>query len=313
VEVRGKVGDAVRAGQVLAYMHSHDVHESRAAYRRAVAELARLQSVEAFARRSRDRARRLLELKAASQEQAELAESELRNAQGAVANAETELEKARLHLVEFLEVPLEDDGHDEKGHSKEKDYIPVKAPSAGIVLDRHATAGSVVSTGEHVFSLTDLSTVWVIAAVNEADLSAVRVGRPVRVSVRAFPGVAFPGRIQRLGESLDPATRTLQVRALVPNPGARLRPEMYATVELEQSASRDSIVIPEAAAQDVNGHRVVFVRTALDRFVPRAIQIARTMNGQMEITDGLRAGDQIAVKGSFLLKTQLLKSSLEGE
>jgi cobalt-zinc-cadmium efflux system membrane fusion protein len=139
------------------------------------------------------------------------------------------------------------------------------------------------------------------------------VGQTVRVLVRAYPERAFPGRILRLGEELDPTTRTLKVRVLVPNQGGLLKPEMYATAEIERAGSRSALFVPEAAAQDLNGNRVVFVKTGADRFEARPIQVARVSDGKMEVTNGLKAGDQVAVKGSFILKSQLLRSSMESE
>jgi cobalt-zinc-cadmium efflux system membrane fusion protein len=135
----------------------------------------------------------------------------------------------------------------------------------------------------------------------------------VRVIVRAHPGRAFSGRILRLGEELDPTTRTLKVRVLVPNEGRLLKPEMYAAAEIQRASSRSALFIPEAAAQELNGSRVVFVRTGPGRFQARAIDIAGTMNGRMEVTAGLKAGEQVVVKGSFVLKSQMLRGSLEEE
>ena len=307
VSVELNVGDPVRAGQVLARLHSHEVHDSRAAYEKALAELARLQSVEAQARRVRDRARRLFDLKAASQEQVEIAETDLRTAQANVKSAQSEVEKERVHLVEFLDVPLEED-HSGKQH--EGDLIPIRSPAAGVLLERKVTPGSAVSAGEQVFTVSNLSSLWLLAAVNEADLANLRTGQPVTLRVRAYPDRQFRGRILKLGEELDPETRSLRVRVLVPNDAGRLKPEMFASVEIERGASREGLFVPEEAAQEIGGHRVVFVRTAPDTFEPRPIEVERVVNGEMEIIGGLSGGEKVVVKGSFLLKSQLLKNSL---
>ena len=308
VSVSAKVGDHVKGGQVLARIHSHDVHDARAAYRTAEAELARAESAEVLARRIRDRARRLLELKSASLQEAESAQADLRNAETAVRNAKIALGKERTHIVEFLDVPIDDnDSRDEN------DFVPVKAPAAGIVLDRYATPGTVVATGDPVFRITSTSSLWMTANVNESDLGQLRPGQAVRILVRAFPERPFSGRILRLGEQLDPTTRTLQVRVAVPNPGNLLKPEMYATAAIDRGRTRQALFIPEGAVQELNGARVVFIRTAVNQFEPRPVETARILNGSMEVTSGLKPGDQIVVKGSFILKSQLLKSSLEEE
>jgi cobalt-zinc-cadmium efflux system membrane fusion protein len=304
--VYANVGDAVQLGQVLARMHSHDVHDSRAAYQKAVAEVARLESIEAQARRIRDRAKRLFDLKAASLEQVENAETELRSAQANVVSARSEVQKERAHLVEFLEVPIEDD----PSPNGQADFIPIKAPASGIMLERKVTPGSAVSAGDEVFTISNLSSLWLLASINEADLSELRVGQTVRLLVRAYPGREFRGKILQLGEELDPTTRSLKVRVLVPNEAGRLKPEMFASAEIERTTSRDALFVAQAASQEIGGHRVVFVQTSVDTFEPRPIQVNREIDGRMEIVAGLSPGDRVVTKGSFLLKSQLLKSSL---
>jgi cobalt-zinc-cadmium efflux system membrane fusion protein len=310
VQVLVNAGDPVREGQVLARLHSHEVHDSRADFRKAESELSRLQTLEAHARRLRDRAVRLFDLKAASHEQVDSAETELKTAEARVASGKTELEKARVHLTEFLEVSVEDE---DKGGSKDHDYIPIKAPASGVVVERKATPGTVVTAGDQVFTITDMSSLWMIAAVNEADLGQLRPNQPLRIAVRAYPDQPFSGRVLRLGEALDPSTRTLQVRVLVPNKAGRLKPEMFATAEIDRGRSREALFIPESAVQDINGNRAVFVRTAAGEFAPRAIETGRAQDGRFEVLRGVNAGDQIVTKGSFVLKTQLLRSTLEKE
>jgi cobalt-zinc-cadmium efflux system membrane fusion protein len=105
----------------------------------------------------------------------------------------------------------------------------------------------------------------------------------------------------------------LQVRVLVENAAGMLKPEMFAAAEIRRGGSRETLFVPEGAAQELNGARVVFVRTGADRFEPRPIEVRRTLNGMMEVANGVRPGDAVVVKGSFVLKSQLLKSSLEEE
>jgi membrane fusion protein, heavy metal efflux system len=314
-EVLANVGDVVRQGQVLARMHSHDVHEARAAYHAAEAELDRARTAEAYARRVRDRARRLLALKAASQQEVESAETDLRSAETSIVKAQSELEKERIHLTEFLGLPIEekDHGGDKPVHRHDEDDIPVAAPGPGLVIQRKITLGTVVTPGNEIFTITDPSSLWMVAAVNEADLSRVGVGQVVRILVKAYPDRSFPGRVLRRGEAMDPVTRTLQVRVLVPNKDGFLKPEMYATAEIEQPNSRQAVFVPEAAAQELNGQQVVFVRTSATQFVPRPIQVTRTVNGELEVANGLSVGERVVVKGGFVLKSQLLKGSLKEE
>jgi cobalt-zinc-cadmium efflux system membrane fusion protein len=303
ISVSANVGDYVREGTVLARIHSHDVHEARANYQRAEAEVARAKAAVEQATRVRDRARRLLELKAASRAEVEQAEAGVRDAEAALRTARVELQREEIHLQDYLEIQL----------GQEEQDVPVKAPESGLVVQREITPGSVVVPGQVAFRITDPGQVWVIANANETDLPYLRAGQPVDVRVRAFGDRVFPGKILRLGEALDPATRTLEVRVLVPNPGALLKPEMLATAEFQRSGARKVLMVPSESVQIIDGNSVVFVQTAGDRFAARVVKEGERRGAAVEIASGLSLGEQIVVKGSFVLKSQMLKSTLEGE
>jgi cobalt-zinc-cadmium efflux system membrane fusion protein len=314
VQIMASPGDPVKEGQVLARVHSHEIHEARATFQKNAGELIRLQALEAHQQRLRDRARRLFELKAGSLEQLERAESELKNAEAAVEAAKVEVERARVHLVDFLGIPAEPTPHD-KGDPREgdDDLIPVRAPAAGVIMQRDVTQGTVVEAAKQMFVVADISTLWLLAQVAEEHLAKLRVGMPARIFVQAHPGRAFAGKIMRLGEELDPATRTIQVRIAVPNPGELLKPEMYARVELDLGSSSPALVVPQSATQEVSGHTVIFVRKAADRFEVRPVELGPRINGEVQVVRGLKAGEAVATRGSFILKSQLLKSALTEE
>lgn len=164
--------------------------------------------------------------------------------------------------------------------------------------------------GDELFVISDLSTVWMIAAVNEEDLGKVRLGMPVTVRIQAYPDRTFPGRVTKLGDQLDPATRTIPVRVELANAQGRLKPEMYATAEINAGGSAEGIFIPESAVQQVDGKPTVFVRSGADRFEARVVETGRIVDHQLEVTRGLSVGERIVTQGSFTLKSQLLKGSL---
>ncbi len=313
VRVLVNAGDHVKRGQVLARMHSHDIHESRALYRKATAELSRLKSAEAYAVRQRDRAKRLFEIKAGSLEQAEHAETALRNLQTEISNAQIEVERSRTHLVEFLGIPADEAEHLDGQHEEDDDLIPIKSPADGVLLERKVTAGTVTQPGADAFVVTDLSVLWLMAAVPEDHLKDVRPGMPVRVTVQAYPKRGFLGRVTRIGEQLDETTRTVKVRVDLPNAAGLLKPEMYATAELSLGATHPALFVKEAAIQEVKGQNVVFVRKAADLFEARAVDLGRPLDGAREVLSGLRAGERVATRGSFILKSQLMKSSMAEE
>ncbi|HWC00558.1 MAG TPA: efflux RND transporter periplasmic adaptor subunit, partial [Bryobacteraceae bacterium] len=192
VQVLAAPGNFVEAGRPLARIHSHDVHDSRAQYRNAQTELVRANANYQYSLKARDRARRLFELKAGSQEQVEHAEAELRNSEAAVSTARTEVARTRQHLVEFLGVPAEGgDDHQPGNESDERDLIPVRSPASGTVLTRNVTPGTVVTPSSDLFILCDLSSLWAIAEVNQDYLPKLRVGMPARIFVQAWPDQPF--------------------------------------------------------------------------------------------------------------------------
>jgi membrane fusion protein, heavy metal efflux system len=312
VRVLANVGDKVARGAVLARMHSHDIHDSRASFRKSEMELARARSEAGFAMRARDRAKRLYELKAGSLEQWERGETELKNAQTMVSSAEVEVERNRHHLTEFLGIPAE--AAPEGPEGADSDLIPVTAPAAGIVLSRGVTPGTVVTPANDLFVISDLSSLWAIAEVNEEYLARLRPGMTAKVYVQSYPNESFVGRIGKLGEAFDPATRTVKVRIELPNRGGRLKPEMYATAEIEMGGSEPALFVPQSAAQELRGETVVFVQTAADRFEVRPVELGRTLDAAfVEVRRGLKAGERIATGGVFILKSEFLKAALAGE
>jgi membrane fusion protein, heavy metal efflux system len=308
------VGDRVTAGQLVAQMHSHEVHEARSEYQRAKTDLAKLQSQRSYAERTRDRMKRLLELKAASVEQTEHAESQLRDAEAAVKNAQTELERTRVHLVEFLDVPAEDHPEHKAGDfSHDEDAVPIKTRNGGTVIKRETSVGAVVKAADGVYVVSDLTSVWMIAALPEDQLGKVRVGMNAQVKVQAYPDEVFAGKIVRLGDQLDVETRTVPVRVALANPGQKLRPEMYAVAEIGAGGVAEAIVMPQAALQDFNGQAVVFVDQGDGKYVVRPVRTGRVQGAHVEVLEGLVAGDRVVSRGAFVLKSQMFKSSLAEE
>ena len=242
VEVLVNEGDRVEQGQTLARMFSHDTHEARAEYQTAAGELDRLRAALGYAQCIRDRTRRLYQLKAASLQQLEQAEAELRNAETAVAHGKVELERTRVHLEDFLKIPAEVPEDRKPGPAGgDYDLIPIWSPGSGTLLHRNVTAGTVVEPSGELFVVADLSGLWAVAAVTEEHLSKLRVGMPVRVFVPAYRDRPFRGRLAKLGEQLDPATSTIAARIDVPNRSGLLKPEMRATAEFELDASRPGL------------------------------------------------------------------------
>ncbi len=315
VRVLANVGDFVHVGQPLAEMHSHEVHDIRAELTKARAEMDRRRSDLQFASAARDRTARLHALKAASLEQLQRSEAEVVVAEQAVVSAQAEIDRIIEHL-QYLGVSMEPDPVARPviaGSREPSESIPVVAPLAGTVLKRMVTPGAVVTASSDLFEIGNLGTVWVNAEVHEKYLASLKAGLPVEVSVQAYPTDSFPGRLTYVGEALDPTTRTAQLRCETRNPERKLKPEMYATITINLGHAVEVPLIPTTAITDVDGESVVFVYQGEGKFQVRQIKLGRQTGSLTEVLEGLRSGERVASTGSFLLKSELLKSRMVAE
>lgn len=310
VAVYKELGDIVHKGDILARYHADEVRDSRALYRAAIAEADRAQSAARQAERNRDRARRMLELKAGSQQQVEQTEQDLVTAQAVVRKAQIEVDRLRDLLEDDLRVPAEPNPN---RRDEDQDDVPILAPGDGYIIEKNVTPGKSVDTSSVTFVVADLSRVWMLASVRQEDLGKLRSGQAATVSLAGQGDRRWAGRITNLGQELDPSTRVMQVRIELDNRDNRLRPEMLANADLPVGRGRSTIVIPSDALQQVGDDTVVFVQTRPGRFSVRPVRIGEAADGKTPVLEGLRPGDAVVVRGSFILKSQLLKSSLEGE
>jgi membrane fusion protein, heavy metal efflux system len=304
------LGDFVKKGQVLARYHADEVREARALYRKSLAELNRVQAAQALAQRNYERAQTLLSLKAGSVQQVEQARQDLLGAQTLVRSAQVEVDRGKDQLEDDLRVPADPP----PGTPDEiADDVPILAPASGYIIEKFISPGKTVQPSGDTYVIGDLSQVWMLASVRQEKLAQLRVGQEATVTLRGVPGQRFVGKLTNLGQELDETTRVMQVRIVLNNPGNRLKPEMLADAEIPIGARKPSLMVPSDAIQQIDSQDVVFVRTAADRFVIRAVRVGDTADGNTPILEGLKPGEQIAVQGSFVLKSQLLKSTMESE
>jgi Cu(I)/Ag(I) efflux system membrane fusion protein len=182
--------------------------------------------------------------------------------------------------------------------------VSVVAPASGVVSEINVREGMAVNPAQSLFTLLDLSTVWVIAQVAESDAALVKQGTPAEVSFAALPGEVFKGRIDYVYPELNGQTRQLRARIALANPGGRLKPNMLAEVKLAQSTSMERLTVPSEAVI-TTGRRSVVIR-ALDesRFEPTEVKIGLESGGQTEILSGLKANERVVVSGQFLLDSE---------
>jgi membrane fusion protein, heavy metal efflux system len=304
------LGDYVHKGQVLARYHADEVREARAQYRTALSDLTRLESAAGQAQRNYDRAQTLLSLKAGSMQQVEQARQDLVAAQAALKNGQIVVDRIRDQLEDDLRVPADPP----PGTPEEiADDVPILAPADGYVIEKIVTPGKTVQPSADTFVIGDLSEVWMLASVRQENLGRIRVGQSATVTLQGMADEHFPGKITNLGQGLDPATRVMQVRIVLKNPGNRLRPEMLASAEIPVGGHNSALLVPSDAIQQMNGQDVLFVRTAAEHFAVRPVRTGETADGKTPVLEGLKAGEEVVVRGSFVLKSQLLKSTMESE
>jgi membrane fusion protein, heavy metal efflux system len=310
VAVFAGLGDYVRKGQVLARYHADEVRDARAQFRTSLSELDRARTAVAQAQRNRDRAQRLLDLKAGSIQQVELAQQDLASAQSAVKKAAIEVDRGRDLLEDDLKVPADPSP---ENHDETADQVPIIAPESGYIIEKNVTPGKTVELSSDTFVIGDLSRVWMLASVRQEDFGRLRTGQPAFVTVPGQTNQRFSGRVSNLGQEFESATRVMQVRILLANPQNRLRPEMLASAEIPTGNRKPALLVPSDAIQQVGGQDVVFVETAPGHYAVRLVRTGDTADGKTPVFEGIKAGEQLAVKGAFILKSQLLKSTLESE
>lgn len=296
------VGDRVRQGAALAGLHSHEVHDDWGAYRKATADRRRLEQELAFAGERVARTERLLADKAASTMEVEQARAARASAVEQLAIAGAEMERARQSL-EHLGIRVGPDAG-----SATPVIVPVRTPVSGVVLEKLVTTGTTVTPGTTLFVVSDTSQLWVLAEIDESALANVKVGAPMQVTVSAYPAERFPATATFIGDTINPETRRVVVRGQLANREGRLKPGMFARVQLEGAASGPTVHLPVDAVQDIDDRRVVFVPGADGQYVTREVETGAERDGRIEIRRGVAAGDRVVVRGAFLLKSQLLAS-----
>ena len=300
-------GAAVRRGATLAELHSHMVHETVGALVQAYAAADRQRGALTFAQQAVERYAHLYAIQAASLEEKQHADQMLLQASNDLTDADASVHMEREHLSELLQVSPETLT---PGHLYDKELVPIRSPIDGVVTARMVTVGQVLSTGSEAFTVSNLSTVWVTAAVNEKDLGLVRNGASADIVTQAFADYAFPARVAMVGDTLDPQTRTVPVRITVSNPDSRLRPGMFATAHISGPHTRIAVFISEDALQDINGNQVVFVSADGTTFHAQIVKLGTRSQGRVEVVEGLKPGDRIAVQGAFMVKSELLKGTM---
>ena len=304
-------GDRVVAGQRLAVFDNFDLSaaHSKAVSAEAALNQAKAQLIAASA--AYDRATNLIRNDLVTQ-----AELVARRATVATMEADLRTKEAELRQYHEEEARLSPVRPAAAGTGSSTDQPPLSsrgaivAPFAGVVDSVSIAQGEIIDPATPIFTVSDLSTVWVQADVAERDLGAVKVGDAVEVRVSAFPGRVFAGRVTYIPDQIESATGMAKVRCDVPNPDGALRVNMFATVTIQSPQGGDAVLVPSSSLQEVNKQSVVFVPTGDGQFAWRPVHTGLVANGKTQITSGLAAGTPVVGEGSYWLKAALMQSTI---
>jgi cobalt-zinc-cadmium efflux system membrane fusion protein len=303
-------GDRVVAGRRLAVLDNFDLSAAHSKVLGAEAALNQAKAQLAAASAAFDRATNLIRSDLVTQ-----AELVARRATAVTMEADLRTKEAQLRQYQEEEARLlpvrpaaagADTSNDQPGDSRGALF----APFAGVVDSVSVATGEIVDPATQIFTVSDLSTVWVQADVAERDLGAVKVGDAVEVKVSAFPGRVFAGRVTYIPDQIESATGMAKVRSEVPNPDGALRVNMFTTVTILSPQDGDAVLVPSSSLQEVNKQSVVFVPTGDGRFAWRPVHTGLVANGKTQVTSGLAAGTPVVGEGSFWLKAALMQSTI---
>jgi cobalt-zinc-cadmium efflux system membrane fusion protein len=301
VEVRAKVGDRVEAGQTLAVFDNVEAGELLSQEQSARADLERLKAQLIPATRQAERSRRLADIGAGAEKDSESSKAEKEGIEADIRSQQALIDGIRQRLRRF---GISDD-------SPRGTFLTLlKAPFSGVITKAQASPGDVVDAGRDVFTVADLSRVWVQAEVYEKDLGRIRIGQSAFITVDTYPNQPFEGQVAYISDVLDPQTRTARVRCEVANHDLRLKTDMFANIELPTKFSKQALAVPAGALQEVEGKDVVFIRHSATQFEKRGVEKGVTVSNQTEIVSGLKPGEPVVTQGAFHLKSILAGGEL---
>jgi cobalt-zinc-cadmium efflux system membrane fusion protein len=287
-----KTGDAVEEDQPLLTIASPDADSAMSSYLSAQATVTQAEAALGKAQADLDRASDLFEHNA-------VAKKDVLNAESAVTQAKAAVEQAHA-------------AHDQTVRrlgvlgltaSESRQQVVVRSPLAGKVLELTVVPGEYRNdTSASVMTIADLATVWVTSQVPESYIRFVQIGERVEISLVAYPGEVFEGRVSRIADVVDPQTRTVKVQAEMNNRAGRFRPEMYGSIHHIEAVAKTPVVPAGAVVENNDGRSIVFVETSRGRFEQRQVSVGKRAGDVVRIASGVAPDDTVVVDGVMLLK-----------
>ena len=286
LDVRVKLGQAVKAGDVLMVIDAADIARAYAAYVEEISELG-------LAERNYELTKDLYDAQAMALKDLEHAENDLNRERAEFKQAKGRLLSLRVPATE-LSKPL--------AQQQITSRFELRSPLTGTVVERNVTPGQIVGPASDapLFTVANLDRLQVVADVYEHDLSGIRAGAVAAMTVEAYPGIEFPAKITVIGDVVDPGTRTIKIRATVSNADRRLKPEMFARLTIAGHTMRPKIVIPRQAVLERSGRQWIVVQRETGRLEERAVTIDSVNENQVTLREGVVTGERILLTPSSI-------------
>ncbi|MDP2303889.1 MAG: efflux RND transporter periplasmic adaptor subunit [Ignavibacteria bacterium] len=300
-----KVGDFVKAGQVLMTVEGLDVGQIKAGYLIAKAALD-------YAKANYERQQKLFDEKIGSQKT--LLESQ---AEYEKALAEFNAEDKKIHSVGLTDEDVTD-GNISEDHTS--GTLPIKSSINGVVVERNVVIGQFVDATTNAFKVINTNTVWVDGQIYEKDITKINQKTNALFTSATYLNEKFNGRIIYIGQTVDEQTRTITIRGEFGNQNNKLKPQMFGELKIPVSSNAKAIMIPEESVVRESGEDYVFVQTSDSTtpnggqaFEQRKVIAGTSVDNRIEITDGLKEGEKVVSKGVFYLKSEMKKEEIEGD
>jgi cobalt-zinc-cadmium efflux system membrane fusion protein len=286
--VNVKIGDWVEKGQPVLTIQSEEVGRAKSEYYKATADLE-------LARQIYEREKRLSTRGVGAQKNTLAAEAGFK-----VAQTNLEAAEKRLHILGFSETEVRAIAETHQIRPE----VSLSAPISGRVTEHNAVLGSMVDQTSDLMTIMDPTMLWVDAEVFERDIAKIRIGQDVQVTVVAYPGEVFRGKLSYIGETMNQETRTLNFRTEVLNRNFKLKAGMFADVSIILNGGYRVLTVPVEAVLEDNNDSIVFVKTG-GQYAPRTVRVSAEQNGYCAIAEGLREGEEVVIKNAYMLKSKL--------
>ncbi len=293
-QIHIQIGDWVKRGQRLVTLQSEEVGNAKSDFYKAQADFE-------LARVSYERQQRLFERGVGAKKDSLTAEADLK-----VAQASLEAAEKKLHVLGFSEQEVEtiSDSH------QINPIITLYSPISGKIIQNNAVLGGMIDQATEILVVMDPSVLWIDAEIYEKDIAKIRLGMTVELSVPAYPGETFSGKVTYIGDVLKEDTRTITVRAEVENSDYKLKPGMFASIRIALNHHSRVLVVPQDSVLEDKGDKIVFIKRG-EQFFLQVVHTGARENGYIEILQGLAEGDEVAVTGSYQLKSKLYEEILK--